>query len=116
MEKLEAENRSLTHRVEQSRRVNEELTIKNMELDKLIKSLQRSNKRIRSEKEKLKNRGGGRKSIITKEAIELTKGWRREGKSLSKIAELLTLQLGINYSKSTVKNMVDYHLGDVHCS
>ena len=61
-------------------------------------------------------RGAGRKSKITADIIEQAKYLKNEGKSLSQIATLLTLETGVNYSKSAIKKIVDLHIkGNKSC-
>lgn len=61
-------------------------------------------------------RNGGRKSIITDTTILRVVELKNGGKSLSQIATLLTLETGVNYSKSTIKKIVDLHItGDKSC-
>ncbi len=52
-------------------------------------------------------RGAGRKSKITADTISQAKALKSEGKSLNEIAKILTEQMGIGFSKSTVKKMMD---------
>ena len=61
-------------------------------------------------------RGAGRRSKITANIIVRVKDLKSEGKSLSQIATLLTLETGVNYSKSAIKKIVDLHIkGDKLC-
>ena len=55
-------------------------------------------------------RGAGRRSKVTADVIVRVKELKNEGKSLSQMATLLTLETGHNYSKSTIKKIVDLHI------
>lgn len=55
-------------------------------------------------------RKAGRKSIIADTTITRVVELKHKGKSLSQIAILLTLETGVNYSKSTIKKIVDLHI------
>ena len=61
-------------------------------------------------------RGAGRRSKVTADVIVRVKDLKSEGKSLSQIATLLTLETGVNYSKSAIKKIVDLHIkGNKSC-
>lgn len=72
-------------------------------LDKLVA-------RLRKKVPRHNERGAGRKSKITDEIITQVKRLKSENKSLAEIAAELSSPTGINYSKSTVKKIVDTYI------
>lgn len=80
-----------------------EQTERAQRLDKLVI-------RLRKKIPRYNERGAGRKSKITDEVIVQVKRLKSENKSLAEIAAEITSSTGINYSKSTVKKIVDAYI------
>ncbi len=72
-------------------------------LDKLVT-------RLRKKIPRYNERGAGRKSKITDEVITKVKYLKSENKSLAEIAAELISSTSVNYSKSTVKKIVDAYI------
>ena len=80
------------------------------EHERLIRLLKEQNSGLRKTIENLRNqprqhneRGAGRKSRITSEHVDFVKQEKKNGRSLSEIARLLSEQGDRSWSKSTIK-------------
>lgn len=99
---IEQLNTSLAEKTKALKSANHKVVLRDTNIEKLKFELNEKCKPIKS--------NAGRKTKITNEVVARVEVLKIDGKSLSGIANILSLEFNENFSKSTIKKIVDTYI------